>query len=87
MGAVPDNLVSFSATRFYAGFAKKAFTICFKNKVQRPVSHCYPDHDSGIALVSALAELTKMLPFSKLGFEKFQKAEEEYNKQVSIVSR
>ena len=40
-----------------------------------------------LPLVSALAELTKMLPFSKLTFQKFQLAEDAYNKQVSIIGR
>ncbi len=40
-----------------------------------------------LPLVSALADLTRMLPFSKLTFEKFQLAEDAYNKQVAIIGR
>ena len=42
---------------------------------------------ASLPLVSALADLTKMLPFSKLTFQKFQLAEDAYNKQVSIIGR
>ncbi|HEY0433806.1 MAG TPA: CPBP family intramembrane glutamic endopeptidase [Chitinophagaceae bacterium] len=40
-----------------------------------------------LPLVSALADLTRMLPFSKLAFHKFQLAEDAYNKQVAIIGR
>lgn len=68
---------------------KKAFThLGFKNKVTASqflvVIFIMM---ASLPLVSALAELTKMLPFSKLTFEKFEKAEEEYNRQVSIIGR
>jgi membrane protease YdiL (CAAX protease family) len=75
---------------FYAWLChKKAFThLGFRNKVT--VSQFLVViliMVAALPLVSALAELTKMLPFSKLTFEKFQKAEDEYNKQVAIIGR
>ena len=75
---------------FYAWLChKRTFThLGFKNKVT--VAQFFIVifiMAASLPLVGALAELTKMLPFSKLTFEKFQKAEEEYNKQVSIIGR
>jgi membrane protease YdiL (CAAX protease family) len=42
---------------------------------------------AALPLVGSLAELTKMLPFSKITFQKWQAAEDAYNKQVSIIGR
>ncbi len=42
---------------------------------------------AALPLVSALEDLTRMLPFSKATFVKFQAAEDSYNKQVSIIGR
>jgi membrane protease YdiL (CAAX protease family) len=42
---------------------------------------------AALPLVSALADLTKMIPFSKATFEKFQAAENAYDKQVAIIGR
>ncbi len=75
---------------FYAWLChKKVFThLGFKNKVT--VLQFFVViliMAASLPLVGALADLTKMLPFSKLTFEKFQRAEEEYNKQVSIIGR
>ena len=75
---------------FYAWLChKKAFThLGFKNKVTVPQFFVVIFiMAASLPLVGALAELTRMLPFSKLAFEKFQRAEEEYNKQVSIIGR
>jgi membrane protease YdiL (CAAX protease family) len=75
---------------FYAWLChKKAFThLGFRNKVTLPQFLIVIFiMIAALPLVSALAELTKMLPFSKLTFEKFEKAEEEYNKQVAIIGR
>jgi CAAX protease family protein len=75
---------------FYAWLChKKAFThLGFKNKVTASqFVVVILIMIAALPLVSALAELTKMLPFSKLTFETFQKAEDEYNKQVSIIGR
>jgi membrane protease YdiL (CAAX protease family) len=75
---------------FYAWLChRKAFThLGFRNKVTLPQFLVVIFiMIAALPLVSALAELTKMLPFSKLTFEKFEKAEEEYNKQVAIIGR
>ena len=75
---------------FYAWLChKKAFThLGFKNKVTVPQFFVVIFiMAASLPLVGALADLTRMLPFSKLTFEKFQRAEEEYNKQVSIIGR
>src|SRR5689334_8884309 len=75
---------------FYAWLChKKAFThLGFKNKVTVPQFFVVIlIMAASLPLVGALADLTRMLPFSKLTFEKFQRAEEEYNKQVSIIGR
>jgi membrane protease YdiL (CAAX protease family) len=75
---------------FYAWLChKKAFThLGFKNKVTAPQFIIVVlIMIVAVPLVDALAELTKMLPFSKLTFEKFQLAEDDYNKQVSIIGR
>lgn len=42
---------------------------------------------AALPLVGALAELTKMLPFSKITFQKWQAMEDAYNKQVAIIGR
>ncbi len=75
---------------FYAWFChKKAFThLGFRNRVTAlQFIVVILIMAASLPLVGALADLTKMLPFSKITFEKFQKAEEEYNKQVSIIGR
>ena len=75
---------------FYAWLChKKAFThLGFRNKVTIPQFFIVIFiMTASLPLVGALAELTKMLPFSKIAFEKFQAAEEAYNKQVSIIGR
>ncbi len=75
---------------FYAWLChRKAFThLGFKHRVTAPQFFiAIIIMVAALPLVGALAELTKMLPFSKLTFEKFQAAEEAYNKQVSIIGR
>ncbi len=75
---------------FYAWLChKKAFThLGYRHKVTLPqFIIVVAIMISALPLVSALADLTKMLPFSKLTFEKFQAAEDAYNKQVSIIGR
>jgi len=75
---------------FYAWLChKKAFThLGFRNKVSVPQFFIsVVIMIAALPLVGALAELTKMLPFSKISFDKFQAAEEAYNKQVSIIGR
>jgi membrane protease YdiL (CAAX protease family) len=75
---------------FYAWLChKKAFThLGFKNKVTLPQFFIVIIiMVAALPLVGALAELTKMLPFSKITFQKWQAAEEAYNKQVSIIGR
>src|SRR5215469_1366403 len=75
---------------FYAWLChQKAFThLGFKHKVTAPQFIVVVlIMIVAVPLVDALAELTKMLPFSKLTFEKFQLAEDDYNKQVSIIGR
>ena len=68
---------------------KKAFThLGFRHKVTVPQFFiAIIIMVAALPLVGALAELTKMLPFSRITFEKFQAAEEAYNKQVSIIGR
>lgn len=75
---------------FYAWLChKKAFThLGFKHKVNAAQFFVViAIMIVAIPFVDALAELTKMLPFSKLTFQKFQLAEDDYNKQVSIIGR
>jgi len=100
---VPENagvlrLVQFLST-FFLFFLPAFFyaRICHK----KPLTHLgYKEsvnmQQAGLAivimfvclpLVGALTELTEKLPFSKATFEKFRLAEEEYNKQVSIIGR
>jgi membrane protease YdiL (CAAX protease family) len=68
---------------------KKAFThLGFRNRVSIPQFFVViVIMLAALPLVGALAELTKMLPFSRITFDKFQAAEESYNKQVSIIGR
>ena len=75
---------------FYAWIChKKAFThLGFKNKVT--ISQFFIViiiMVAALPLVGALAELTKMLPFSKITFQKWQAIEDAYNKQVTIIGR
>lgn len=75
---------------FYAWIChKKAFThLGFKNKVT--ISQFFIViiiMVAALPLVGALAELTKMLPFSKITFQKWQAIEDSYNKQVAIIGR
>jgi len=75
---------------FYAWLChKKPFThLGYKNKVTgAQFIIAVVIMIAALPLVSALADLTKMLPFSKLTFQKFQIAEDAYNKQVSIIGR
>jgi membrane protease YdiL (CAAX protease family) len=75
---------------FYAWLChKKAFThLGFKNKVTLPQFFIVIIiMIAALPLVGALAELTKMLPFSKITFQKWQAIEDAYNKQVSIIGR
>jgi membrane protease YdiL (CAAX protease family) len=75
---------------FYARLChKKAFThLGFRHKVTVPqFAIVVAIMMAALPLVSALADLTKMLPFSKLTFQKFELAEDSYNKQVSIIGR
>jgi membrane protease YdiL (CAAX protease family) len=75
---------------FYAWLChKKAFIhLGFKNKVTLPQFFLVIIiMIAALPLVGALAELTKMLPFSKITFQKWQAIEDAYNKQVSIIGR
>jgi CAAX protease family protein len=75
---------------FYAWLChKKAFThLGFKHKVTGPqFLIAMIIMVAALPLVGALAELTKMLPFSKITIQKWQAVEDAYNKQVSIIGR
>jgi CAAX protease family protein len=75
---------------FYAWLChKKAFThLGFKQKVTASQFFiAMIIMVAALPLVGALAELTKMLPFSKLTIQKWQAVEDAYNKQVSIIGR
>lgn len=75
---------------FYAWLChKKAFThLGFKQKVTAPQFFvAMIIMVAALPLVGALAELTKMLPFSKITIQKWQAVEDAYNKQVSIIGR
>src|SRR5436190_5666395 len=75
---------------FYAWLChQKAFThLGFKNKVTAPqFLIVILIMIAAIPLSQSLGELTKMLPFSKRTFDFFQKAEDNYMKQVLIIGR
>lgn len=75
---------------FYAWLChQKAFThLGFKNKVTAPQFLIVVlIMIAAIPLSQSLGELTKMLPFSKRTFDFFQKAEDNYMKQVLIIGR
>ena len=75
---------------FYAWIChKKAFIhLGFKNKVTIPQFFiAIIIMVAALPLVGALAELTKMLPFSKITFQKWEAIEDAYNKQVAIIGR
>lgn len=100
---VPENAnalrwVQFLTT-FFLFFLPPVFYawVCHK----RPFTHLGYKHRVSVAqfviviiimvaalpLVGALAELTKMLPLSKVTFQKWQLIEDNYNKQVAIIGR
>jgi membrane protease YdiL (CAAX protease family) len=75
---------------FYARLChQKAFThLGFKHKVTGPqFLIAMVIMVAALPLVGALAELTKMLPFSKITLQKWEAVEEAYNKQVAIIGR
>jgi membrane protease YdiL (CAAX protease family) len=75
---------------FYAWIChKKAFThLGFRQKVSLPqFIIVILIMVAALPLVGALAELTKMLPLSKVTFQKWQLIEDNYNKQVAIIGR
>lgn len=75
---------------FYAWMChKKAFThLGFKHRVTVPqFIIVIIIMVAALPLVGALAELTKMLPLSKVTLQKWQLIEDSYNKQVAIIGR
>jgi len=75
---------------FYAWLChKKAFThLGFRNKVTVPqFLIVILIMLAAIPLSLSLGELTKLLPFSKGTFELFQKAEDDYMKQILVIGR
>jgi len=82
-------LLFFPAVCYASICHKKPFThLGFKNKISiNQIIIVGLIMMASLPLVDLLEQLTRMLPFAKETFAKFQGAEDEYNKQIAVIAR